>query len=109
MLYSKSTGGFYAPEINGDDIPGDAKFVTQDAYVALMQAQSAGKVIAGDENGMPVVVEPPKFGDAEVNRLREAAYRAEADPIFFKYQRGEASKDDWMSVVNDIRTRYPKP
>lgn len=37
---------------------------------------------------------------------RAEAYRLEADPIFFKYQRGEATFDDWLNKVNEIRKRY---
>lgn len=44
---------------------------------------------------------------AEQNRA--AAYAAEADPLFFKAQRGEASMDEWTAKVAEIRTRYPYP
>jgi len=40
---------------------------------------------------------------------RQSAYKSEADPLFFKAQRGEASMDDWNKVVADIRKRYPYP
>ena len=40
-----------------------------------------------------------------VERERARAYREEADPVFFRWQRGEATKDDWLSKVNEIKTR----
>ena len=40
---------------------------------------------------------------------RAAAYAAEADPLFFKAQRGEVSMDDWTAKVEEIRARYPYP
>lgn len=43
---------------------------------------------------------------AEANR--RAAYIAEADPLFFKAQRGEATKQEWLDKVAEIKTRYPK-
>ena len=58
--------------------------------------------------------------DAEVARLtalepariatenRRAAYIAEADPLFFKAQRGEATMEEWQAKVADIKTRFPK-
>jgi len=58
--------------------------------------------------------------DAEVARLtalepariatenRRAAYIAEADPLFFKAQRGEATMEEWQAKVADIKARFPK-
>ena len=58
--------------------------------------------------------------DAEVARLtalepariatenRRAAYIAEADPLFFKAQRGEATMEEWQAKVAEIQNRFPK-
>lgn len=43
---------------------------------------------------------------AEANR--HAAYIAEADPLFFKAQRGEATMQEWQDKVAEIKARYPK-
>lgn len=40
---------------------------------------------------------------------RAAAYVAEADPLFFQAQRGEATMDQWTAKVAEIRSRYPYP
>jgi hypothetical protein len=40
---------------------------------------------------------------------RSAAYKAESDPVFFKAQRGEATMDEWLSLVAEIKARYPYP
>jgi hypothetical protein len=57
---------------------------------------------------------------AEVDRLtalepariatenRRSAYIAEADPLFFKAQRGEATMEEWQAKVAEIKTRFPK-
>lgn len=45
--------------------------------------------------------------EAQANRA--AAYTSESDPIFFKYQRGEALETDWIAKVDEIRARYPYP
>jgi len=42
-------------------------------------------------------------------RKRAAAYTAEADPLFFKAQRGEATIEEWQAKVAEIRNRYPYP
>jgi DNA uptake protein ComE-like DNA-binding protein len=46
---------------------------------------------------------------AEARANRAAAYAAEADPLFFKAQRGEGTMQDWEDKVAEIRTRYPYP
>jgi hypothetical protein len=40
---------------------------------------------------------------------RAEAYRSEADPLFFKAQRGEAEMGDWLAVVEAIKSRFPYP
>jgi hypothetical protein len=40
---------------------------------------------------------------------RAAAYQQEADPLFFKYQRGEVTKEEWESKIEEIRQRFPYP
>jgi hypothetical protein len=39
---------------------------------------------------------------------RRAAYITEADPLFFKAQRGEATMEEWQAKVAEIKTRFPK-
>jgi hypothetical protein len=39
---------------------------------------------------------------------RRAAYIAEADPLFFKAQRGEATMEEWQAKVAEIQNRFPK-
>lgn len=38
---------------------------------------------------------------------RSRAYKEEADPFFFKVQRGELSQQEWEAKVAEIRARYP--
>jgi hypothetical protein len=44
--------------------------------------------------------------EAEKNRLR--SYQKESDPLFFKWQAGEATQEEWVAKRNEIRARYPK-
>jgi hypothetical protein len=39
-------------------------------------------------------------------RVRAQAYRDEADPLFFKVQRGEATMEQWLSCIQDIKIRF---
>lgn len=55
--------------------------------------------------------EDVKF-EIEVERiqaLRKAAYQNESDPIFFDWQRGEVTEQDWLDSVQAIKDRYPYP
>jgi len=45
----------------------------------------------------------------EAKEKRAAAYRSEADPLFFKAQRGEATTDEWTAKVAEIKARFPYP
>jgi len=74
---------------------------------------------AMDANGNQVVVDEAAVA-AEIQRLqpikaaeqaernRKAAYISEADPLFFKAQRGEATMEDWQAKVAEIKERFPK-
>lgn len=39
------------------------------------------------------------------NRL--IAYEHESDPIFFKWQRGEATQQEWLDAVELVKQQYP--
>jgi len=43
----------------------------------------------------------------QVSQQRQAAYVVEADPLFFKAQRGEVALSDWLAKVNEIKARFP--
>jgi hypothetical protein len=45
----------------------------------------------------------------QAEQSRAAAYRSEADPLFFKAQRGEATTDEWTAKVAEIKARFPYP
>lgn len=68
---------------------------------------------AFDADGNPVAYDRQAV-EAEAQRMearaaRAAAYAAEADPLFFKAQRGEATTEEWSAKVEEIRARYPYP
>ena len=45
----------------------------------------------------------------KVERVRRDLYQEFSDPIFFSYQRGEATKEEWEAAVQDIKTSNPYP
>jgi hypothetical protein len=54
----------------------------------------------------PPVVPPAK---AEQEAKRHAAYTEEADPLYFKWQAGEGTEEEWLAKRQEIRDRYPYP
>ena len=74
---------------------------------------------AFDAEGNQVTVDEVAVA-AEIERLipmeqakqaeasRKAAYIAEADPLFFKWQAGEGTQEEWQAKREEIRQRYPK-
>lgn len=42
----------------------------------------------------------------QLEAQRSDAYRIESDPLFFKAQRGEATMEEWLAKVAEIKARY---
>lgn len=42
-----------------------------------------------------------------VEKARADAYRETADPLFFQYQRGEATEQQWLDAVQAVKDAYP--
>jgi hypothetical protein len=53
----------------------------------------------------PEPADPPPLPD--MIALRKVAYIAESDPLFFKWQRGEATREEWLAKIAEIQARYP--
>ncbi|HRZ27146.1 MAG TPA: hypothetical protein P5295_10090 [Spirochaetota bacterium] len=48
-----------------------------------------------------------KLNDCHQNR--KTAYINESDGLFFDWQRDEATKEEWLAKVAEIKERFPKP
>lgn len=38
---------------------------------------------------------------------RRQEYSKTADPVFFKWQRGEATEQEWLDAVKSVKDKYP--
>lgn len=59
-----------------------------------------------------IVINKQKIIDkqiSELKKLRNEAYINEADPLFFKSQRGEATVEEWQAKIDEIKSRFPYP
>lgn len=74
MFYSRSTGGFYTPEVHGDTIPADAVEITAEYHETLLSAQGLGKRIVPDNDGRPALADPlPPLSPTVVTRAQGKA------------------------------------
>lgn len=80
MFFSKSTMGFYAREIHGDEIPDDALEISKELYFSLLEDQSRGKIISCDDLGFPISIYPatPPLSDI-LDRVKEELRDMRAD------------------------------
>ena len=46
---------------------------------------------------------------AQVERARHAAYITDADPLFFKWQRGTGTEQAWRDAVQAVKDAHPYP
>jgi hypothetical protein len=44
-----------------------------------------------------------------VEQARAIAYRETSDPIFFQYQRGDATEAEWLAAVQAVKDQHPYP
>jgi hypothetical protein len=82
--------------------------VSVDDMAGAFDAQ--GNSVSVDEVAVAAEIErlKPIKAAEEAEANRRAAYIAEADPLFFKAQRGEATLDEWQAKVAEIKARFPK-
>ncbi len=109
MFFSSSTGGFYAAEIHGENMPADVVEITAEEHAALLAGQAAGKVIDADENGRPVLQEQPaptaEQLQAQIN-AEASAYLAATDWYIIRLQEsGEAVPADVLAGRAAARAR----
>jgi len=44
-----------------------------------------------------------------VEQTRASAYRETSDPLFFQYQRGTATEQEWLDAVQAVKDAHPYP
>lgn len=97
-------------------------------YAAVLTAIRPGTIwtLDGDEyDGLTWLDDSPKPTQAELDaawpqvewdaqyaqaqQARHAAYVAESDPVFFRWQRGEATEQEWLAAVASVDESNPYP
>lgn len=81
-------------------------FAAEQGWVLLPEGVGPTWLYDGSTFSAPLPYVPPK----EVQEAaRAAAYRAEADPLFFQAQRGKATEAEWLDKIAEIEARFPYP
>lgn len=97
MINHEATRKAYPNAVTIDD--GAGVFDADGNHIQLDQAKvDAAAVIVAQEQALE-----------SARRSRQEAFAAEADPLFFQVQRGEADQADYDAKVIEIRQRYPYP
>lgn len=97
-------------------------------YVIILNAQYPGAqwTLNGDTyDGLTWLDDTPKPTQAELDALwptvasetaaaaasnrRHYAYITESDGLFFQWQRGEATKEEWLEAVAKVQAENPNP
>jgi len=52
---------------------------------------------------------PPVPTREEVEAERREAYQTDSDPLFFGWQRGENTEQEWLAAVQAVKDAHPYP
>ncbi len=88
--------------MNGDDPTTAEEYTERIAWIAPQGGQpSWGDVVAAWPTVNRVIT------NEQARRQRLVAFRDEADPLFFGWQRGENTEQAWLDKCDEIRQRFP--
>ena len=85
---------------------GEEDFAASQGWVPLPHGVGIGWLYDGQTFSMPTDIKPTL---EQLSAMRGEAYRVESDPLFFKVQRGEATMEEWLAKVAEIKALYPYP
>lgn len=79
LYFAKSTGGFYSESIHGLSRPDDSIAITEYQHEQMLAGQQAGKIIAADQHGAPMLIDAPPPSSAQVQASLTRVVQAHLD------------------------------
>jgi hypothetical protein len=104
LTYKKSTGEVRSVVSGKDNIKKTIANLPDgiDYKETTLNSPKGWYVVDGEE-----VKQEPEKDPKQQRKLRRLAYQQEADPLFFKWQRGESSEAEYKEKILEIKRRYP--
>lgn len=97
-------------------IPTDQEFIDTYPFGSVLRPVEGGGIpLTQDEydewlSAQLVELANERQKETNINdELRRLAYQKESDPIFFKWQRGESTKEEWLNKVEQIKEQFSLP
>lgn len=59
-----------------------------------------------DEFYIQESLETDQYAAEKIKNQKRYAYQTESDPLFFKWQRGEATEAEWLGKIAEIDARF---
>jgi hypothetical protein len=88
--------------------PGSEYVLVGDTYDGLIWLSDTPKPTQAELDAAWPAVQQAQ-AQAAVDAQRHAAYVTESDPLFFQWQAGEITEQEWLDKRAEIKTRYPNP
>jgi hypothetical protein len=102
MIYSAETNSFYNAAIHGDNIPADGvdESLWKSAFAQLTDGMVAGKTLTSDEEGKPILIDPPA---ATPNQIIMGKITALEESVTARRIREAVLGVDggWLKALND--------
>jgi hypothetical protein len=80
------------------------KYVDENHAVVLEKGLSNEWEAASQSPLLEPYVDPTPYVP-DMAAMRREAYQKESDPLYFKWQRGEATQQEWLDKIAEIKTR----
>lgn len=100
-LYSASTGGFYSPEIHGENMPADVVEITDELHAELLAAQATGKRIVPGPDGYPVAADQAQPTASEMILAEIAAMEAQITQRRLREALRTSQGAAWLAAQDD--------
>ena len=121
IAYQTNNEGIYVGPVECDESPLEPGVFLIPAGAVTVEPPEFAKgefvVWDGDDWRVEVIPEPEPEQEPEpyvptredVEEQRRSAYQQTADPVFFQWQRGDATQQEWLDSVQAVKDAHPYP